>query len=180
MRTRSTHPVGWCPRSPPDQILGTATGASGAGALAAAGVRRLGFEDRIAEYLSPDVSLPAIAQGAVGIECRIGDEDITSLIAPLRHDETEVCVGAERAILKRLEGGCQVPIAAHAVLKGDTLVIDALVGNIEGDVILRAHREGPASEAEALGIDAAEELLSKGGKEILDEIYGAEGPQVNR
>ena len=84
--------------------------------LAAAGVKRLGWADRITETLEPSVSLPAIGQGAVGIECRIDDEFINKLIAPLNHNETSVCVRAERACLKKLEGGCQVPIAAHARL----------------------------------------------------------------
>jgi hydroxymethylbilane synthase len=143
-------------------------------------VKRLGFEDRIAEYLHHEVSLPAIAQGAVGIECRKDDERINALIAPLRHEETTVCVSAERSALARLEGGCQVPIAAHAFLEGGALVLDALVGNLEGDVIIRSHKEGAPEEAEALGTAAAEDLLSKGAREILAEIYGSEGPQVNR
>lgn len=140
--------------------------------LAAAGVRRLGFTERISETLDVSVSLPAIAQGAVGIECRIADEFINNLIAPLRHPETEVCVRAERAALKKLEGGCQVPIAAHAVLKGDVLIMDGLVGSVDGERIIRSHREGPASDPETLGTALAEELLENGAGEILSEVYG--------
>ncbi len=148
--------------------------------LAAAGVRRLGFDDRIAEALDPEVSLPAIAQGAVGIECRRDDEATNALVAPLRHEESTICVEAERATLARLEGGCQVPIAAHAVLAGDTLVMDGLVGNLTGEVILRAHRKGAPADAHAIGVALAEELLDAGAKEILDEIYGDEGPTPSR
>ncbi len=85
--------------------------------LAAAGVKRLGWAQRITEIIDPSVSLPAIGQGAIGIECRTSDKFINSLIAPLNHKETSICVRAERALLKRLQGGCQVPIAAHAVIK---------------------------------------------------------------
>jgi len=140
--------------------------------LAAAGVRRLGFTERISETINVSVSLPAIAQGAVGIECRMDDEFINNLIAPLRHFETEVCVRAERAALKKLEGGCQVPIAAHAVLKGDMLIMDGLVGSVDGDRIIRSHREGPVSDPETLGTGLAEELLENGAGEILREVYG--------
>ncbi len=151
--------------------------------LASAGVRRLGFDDRISENLDPEVSLPAIAQGAVGIECRKDDERINALIAPLRHAESTVCVEAERATLKRLEGGCQVPIAAHAVLEGDTLSMRALVGNLTGEIILRAEEKGHKDDAQAIGISIAEKLLDKGAKEILDEIYhvdGGDGPVPSR
>ncbi len=140
--------------------------------LASAGVKRLGHKDRITEYLPTDISLPAIGQGAIGIECRIDDEFINSIISRLNHQETAVCVKAERAFLKRLEGGCQVPIAAHAVLKNNSIIIDGLVGSIEGDRIIREHIEGSISDAENLGIELAEIILSKGGKEILDEVYG--------
>jgi hydroxymethylbilane synthase len=139
--------------------------------LAAAGVRRLGFTDRISELLDPTISLPAIAQGAVGIEYRQNDEFINELLAPLRHNESEICVTAERACLAKLEGGCQVPIAAHAVLNDEKLIMDGLVGNLAGDVIIKAHAEGNPDDAEAIGVKLAEELLAKGAKEILDEVY---------
>jgi hydroxymethylbilane synthase len=144
--------------------------------LAAAGMKRLGFEDRITQVLEPDVSLPAIAQGAVGIECRADDDFINGLIAPLRHEETTVCVTAERACLKRLEGGCQVPIAAHARLVEGRVVMDGLVGSVEGDLIVRAHREAAPEEAEQLGLSIAEELLGKGADRILAEVYGQSPP----
>jgi hydroxymethylbilane synthase len=144
--------------------------------LAAAGVKRLGHEDRITETLERNVSLPAIAQGAVGIECRTDDAFIHDLIEPLRHAETTVCVRAERAALKKLEGGCQVPIAAHAILEGDRLVMDGLVGSVSGDRIIRAHAEGSAEDPETLGTGLAEDLLGKGAAEILREVYDKEPP----
>jgi hydroxymethylbilane synthase len=140
--------------------------------LAAAGVKRLGWEKRITEIIPAEISLPAIGQGAIGIECRIGDEFIHNLIAPMNHTETSVCVSAERACLKRLEGGCQVPIAAHARLVNGTIVIDGLVGSVSGDRIIRAHAEGNADNAEKLGVTLAEDLLSKGADKILSEVYG--------
>ncbi len=151
--------------------------------LATAGVKRLGFADRITERLPVDVSLPAIGQGAVGIECRVDDVFINDLLKKLNHEETSVCVRAERAFLKRLEGGCQVPIAAYAKLinpklcKGvlpyaPTLMLEGLVGSLDGKTLIKAGIEGKPEEAESLGATLAEKLLSKGAKEILDEVYG--------
>lgn len=147
--------------------------------LAAAGVKRLGWAARVTEILSTEISLPAIGQGAIGIECRIGDEFITSLIAPLNHAETSVCVRAERAFLKKLEGGCQVPIAAHARLADGRVAMDGLVGSIAGDRIIRGHIAGKEEEAESLGIALAEDILSRGAKEVLDEVYGRCAPSVD-
>ena len=141
--------------------------------LAAAGVKRLGWEQRITEVISPETSLPAIGQGAVGIECRINDEFINDLIAPLNHAETAVCVRAERALLKRLQGGCQVPIAACATIKNGRLVMDGLVGSVTGDRIIKDHREGNPEEGQSIGKMLAELLLSKGADKILSEVYGS-------
>ncbi len=140
--------------------------------LATAGVKRLGHEDRITERLSPEISLPAIGQGAVGIECRIADPFINDLLKKLNHEETSICVRAERAALKKLEGGCQVPIGAYAQLKNGTLVIKGLVGSIDGKTLIKDNVEGKPEEAEALGTALAEKLLAGGAKEILDEVYG--------
>jgi hydroxymethylbilane synthase len=139
--------------------------------LAAAGIKRLGLSDRITEMLPFEISLPAIGQGAIGIECRIRDGFIHDLIAPLNHLSTSICVKAERAFLRRLEGGCQVPIAAHARLDKSSLMIDGLVGSISGDRIIRGHIEGKPEQAEQFGVLLAEDLLSRGAKEILDEVY---------
>lgn len=147
--------------------------------LAAAGVKRLGWVDRITEIISMEISLPAIGQGAIGIECRTGDEFINNLIAPLNHSDTSVCVRAERAFLKKLEGGCQVPIAAHARLSEGRVVMDGLVGSVTGDRIVRGHIQGSREDAESLGISLAEDILSRGAKEILDEVYGRCAPQVD-
>ena len=142
--------------------------------LAAAGVKRLGWEQRITEIIDPAVSLPAIGQGAIGIECRTDDGFINSLIAPLNHKETSICVRAERALLKRLQGGCQVPIAAHAVIKDGRLVMDGLVGSVTGDRIIKEHLSGNIEDAEAIGITLGEKLLSMGADKILAEVYGSE------
>jgi hydroxymethylbilane synthase len=140
--------------------------------LAVAGVKRLGWADRIASVLDTNLSLPAIGQGAIGIECRIDDESTHKLIAPLNHAESAICVRAERALLKKLEGGCQVPIAAYARIIEGKLIMDSLVGSISGDRIIRGSSEGKPEDAEAVGVGLAESLLSKGADKILSEIYG--------
>jgi hydroxymethylbilane synthase len=147
--------------------------------LAAAGVKRLGWAERITEILSMEVSLSAIGQGAIGIECRTGDEFINSLIAPLDHADTSVCVRAERAFLKKLEGGCQVPIAAHARLADGMIMMDGLVGSVTGDRIIKGHITGGMDEAESLGVSLAEDILARGAKEVLDEVYGRCAPPVD-
>jgi hydroxymethylbilane synthase len=141
--------------------------------LASAGVKRLGWGKRITEIIEPSTSLPAIGQGAIGIECRIDDEFIRSLVAPLNHDETSICVRAERSLLKRLQGGCQVPIAAYAVVRDGTLIMDGLVGSVDGIRIIREHLEGDPAEAEMIGRRLAEMLLEKGADKILTEVYGS-------
>lgn len=141
--------------------------------LAAAGVKRLGLEKRITSILPVDVSLPAIGQGAIGIECRIDDEFINSLLSNLNDKETSICVKAERAFLKRLEGGCQVPIAGYARMNDKSLLImDGLVGSLSGDRLIRGHIEGKPEDCEDLGTKLAEDILSRGAKEILNEVYG--------
>jgi hydroxymethylbilane synthase len=149
--------------------------------LAAAGVKRLGLQSRITEILPFEISLPAIGQGAIGIECRIDDRSINNLIAPLNHPETSICVKAERAFLKQLEGGCQVPIAAYAriVSQDSKLIMDGLVGSITGDRIIKGHIEGSPEHAESLGVRLAEDILSRGAKEILDEVYNKCFPGIN-
>jgi hydroxymethylbilane synthase len=140
--------------------------------LAAAGVKRLGWEKRITAVIEPQISLPAIGQGAIGIECRVEDEFINALIAPLNHRETSICVRAERALLKRLQGGCQVPIAAHAVIRDGRLIMDGLVGSVTGDRIIKEHLEGNIEDAETIGITLGEKMLSQGADKILAEVYG--------
>ncbi|MEC4684717.1 MAG: hydroxymethylbilane synthase [Nitrospirota bacterium] len=140
--------------------------------LAAAGVKRLGWHERITEVLPTGISLPAIGQGAVGIECRAGDDFINTLIMPLNHEETSVCVRAERAFLKKLEGGCQVPVGAYARLIDGKIVMEGLVGSVSGERIIREQMKGKQDIAESIGIRLAEDLLSRGAKEILDSVYG--------
>lgn len=140
--------------------------------LASAGLLRMEMQDRIASYLAAEQSLPAGGQGALGIEWRVGDEAVQELIKPLAHEETFACVRAERALNRRLEGGCQVPIAAFATLNDGKLVMDGLVGAVDGSKILTTHVEGEAQDAEALGVQAAEDLLAQGAGEILSSVYG--------
>ncbi|MEW6376416.1 MAG: hydroxymethylbilane synthase [Thermodesulfobacteriota bacterium] len=139
--------------------------------LALAGVRRLGLESRITEIIPTEISLPAIGQGALGIETRKNDERVEKRIQFLNDPLSFVAVSAERAFLKRLEGGCQVPIAAFGRMIDSTLQIDGLVGTIDGKRLIRHHMEGPIEKAESLGIELAEILLKKGAGEILEEVY---------
>jgi hydroxymethylbilane synthase len=147
--------------------------------LALAGVKRLGLEEKVTEIISTDISLPAIGQGALGIETRQDDREIEEQIRFLNDTDSWIAVSAERSFLKKLEGGCQVPIAAFARTVGTTLQIDGLVGTIDGKRILRERVEGRAEEAESLGTKLADILLSKGAKSILDEIYQKSAPTVS-
>ena len=140
--------------------------------LAASGLRRLGWDAHISECLPLSVSLPAIGQGALGIEGRVDDHFVRDLVAKLEHQPTRVTVTAERALLKRLEGGCQVPIAGHAVLQEDELTMEGLVASLDGKRYVRYALDGAMSEAESLGTKVAEELLDRGAQPILQEIYG--------
>lgn len=135
--------------------------------LAAAGLKRLGLAERISAYLPTDMSLPAIGQGALGLECRQGDERTLALIAPLHHADTAVAVTAERAFLRRLNGGCQVPLAAHAVVTGDRVNLVGLVAEVDGRRLLKDTFDAPVSEAEVAGRQLAESLLSQGADSIL-------------
>ncbi|BAU77182.1 hydroxymethylbilane synthase [Metapseudomonas furukawaii] len=143
--------------------------------LAAAGLIRLGFEDRIRASISVEDSLPAGGQGAVGIECRTADSEIHALLAPLHHPDTALRVTAERALNKRLNGGCQVPIACYAVLEGEQLWLRGLVGQPDGGQLLRAEARAASADAERLGVQVADELLQLGAGEILKAVYGEAG-----
>jgi hydroxymethylbilane synthase len=140
--------------------------------LACAGLKRLGLGERIRTELAAEILLPAVGQGAICIECRSGDTRVEQLIAPLHHPPTAVRVAAERALNARLEGGCQVPIAAYAELDADVLHLRALVGEPDGSHVIRGEVEGDAARAEALGVDLANELLARGARAILDKVYG--------
>jgi len=143
--------------------------------LAAAGLIRLGFGERIRSSISVDESLPAGGQGAVGIECRTTDSELHALLECLNHAPTATRVVAERALNKRLNGGCQVPIACYAVLEGEQLWLRGLVGQPDGTVLLRAEGRAPAADAEALGVQVAEALLDQGAEQILQAVYGEAG-----
>lgn len=135
--------------------------------LAVAGLQRLGFNDRIRSQLSTEASLPAVGQGAIGIECRENDADIEAMIAPLNHAETNICVTAERAITQSLEGGCQLPIAGFAQLKNNELYLRSLVGMPDGSQLCRSEARGPETDPVALGKNVATELIKLGADKIL-------------
>ncbi len=143
--------------------------------LAVAGLKRLGLADRIRGYLSIEESLPAVGQGVVCIECRADDAQTNHLIAPLNHVPTQLCVAAERALNARLEGGCQVPVAGHAVLEGETLYLRGFVGAPDGTRVVQAEARAAATQATALGHTVADTLLNQGAKAILDQVYHGAG-----
>ncbi|NOY16481.1 MAG: hydroxymethylbilane synthase [Gammaproteobacteria bacterium] len=140
--------------------------------LAAAGLIRLKMSDRITETLAPEICLPAVAQGAVGVECRKDDHQTLSLLMHLNHPPTHTRVTAERAMNATLEGGCQVPIAGFSEIHEDTLRLRGLVGTPDGSLLLHADIAGLASNAEELGQAVAQQLLSKGAGDILADVYG--------
>lgn len=140
--------------------------------LACAGLKRLGMGERIRAELAPEILLPAVGQGAICIECRTGDSEVEHLIAPLHHRATALRIAAERALNARLEGGCQVPIAAYAELSDDMLRLRALVGEPDGSRLIRGETQGEAQRAEAIGETLADELLQRGARTILDKVYG--------
>lgn len=136
--------------------------------LASAGLIRLGFDDRIVHNISTEQSLPAIGQGAVGIECRSDDDEINALLAPLHHGKTAIRVNAERSLNARLNGGCQVPIGGFAELDGDQVRLRGLIGFPDGSKIFRSEKVGLHEHAYELGIEVAEELLEQGGGKVLE------------
>jgi hydroxymethylbilane synthase len=140
--------------------------------LAAAGLRRLGWERDITEYLAPKISLPAIGQGALGIEGRTDDAFLREVLSGLEHAATRTMVIAERALLHRLQGGCQVPIAAHATVNGSEIVLDGLVASVDGKEVIRDRVHGTTADPHAAGIQLAERLIGRGAERILHAIYG--------
>ena len=140
--------------------------------LAAAGLRRLDWAHEITEYLSPQISLPAIGQGALGIEGRKDDLFMRSLLSGLDHADSKTAVLAERALLRRLQGGCQVPIAAYATVAGEIVRLEGLVSSVDGKELFRDVAEGTTEDPESIGIQLAERLLAHGGDRILQAIYG--------
>lgn len=139
--------------------------------LASAGLKRLGMAERITECLATHISLPAMGQGAIGIECRSDDAELNRMLAQLHDHDTGVCVAAERAMNARLNGGCQVPIAGFAELHDGQLFMRGLVGSPDGSLIYRAERSGDMANAEAIGRLIAEDLLAQGADKILQALY---------
>jgi hydroxymethylbilane synthase len=142
--------------------------------LAAAGLKRLGFTEKITEYLSIELSLPAIGQGALGLECRLNDATVMETIGFLNHPETSQSVRAERALLRRCEGGCQVPIAAHGLIRAGSLHLTGFVGSVDGKRSVRGSICGPPGLCEELGKALADKLLNDGARNILREVYQRE------
>ena len=139
--------------------------------LASAGLRRLGLSDKIRQVLSTEVFLPAIGQGALGLEVRRDDDRILDLIGFMNHEPTELTVKAERAFLKKLEGGCQIPIGGHARLQGDDIIIEGMVAELDGSRIIRDEVKGSKDRPMDIGYALAEKLLRSGADEILKRIY---------
>ncbi len=139
--------------------------------LAAAGLNRLGLGNRISSLLDPSVMLPAIGQGALGIEFRSNDGEIRRILDAIHHEETATCVRAERAFLAKLEGGCQVPIGALARLEEGRLCLEGMVANETGTIVIKKTLEGSRRDPEALGSELGQTILDAGGKEILEEVY---------
>jgi len=142
--------------------------------LAAAGVCRMGMGDKMHQFMDTDLMLPAVAQGTLGIQTRDGDDIINALVDQMNHPETVLRTRAERAFLARLEGGCQVPIAAFATLDGDQLLLKGLVGDVNGDVVIAREIEGLAVDGEQMGIALADEILDAGARPILEALYAAQ------
>jgi hydroxymethylbilane synthase len=141
--------------------------------VAAAGLLRMGWEGRISEFIPPEICLPAVGQGALGVEMRRDDEEAQTLLAPLTSALTQATVTAERSFLARLQGGCQVPIAAWAVAEREQLYLRGMISDINGLTLLRGERWGILPAPEQLGEDLAEALLRRGGDAILRDIYGS-------
>lgn len=138
--------------------------------LAAAGIIRLGLSERITQLIPPSVLLPAIGQGAIGIECRAGDEVVHELIAPLNHQDTALCVQTERAFSRRLFGGCQLPIAAQASISGDEVELVGLIARADGSEVIKSNQKGNVTDSDIIGTALAETLLERGGDKILKEL----------
>ena len=138
--------------------------------MAAAGIERLGFHDHITEYLNENQMLTAPGQGAIAIEVRDKENEILELLSVLNHNESAICVTAERSFLNRLDGGCQIPFAAHATINGDILTIEGMVATLDGRKMQRETIKGNSKDAIQLGIDLANSIKKNGGHKILEEV----------
>jgi hydroxymethylbilane synthase len=146
--------------------------------LALAGLRRLGLEAEVTQVLPVEVSLPAVGQGVLAVQCRTADEVVRKLLLPLEDAQTRVAVTAERALLAKLEGGCSVPLAGHATVQGGRVHLRGMVGRPDGTRVVEGERSGPAEQAHALGESLAEELLTRGGAEILRDFARPGAPRL--
>ncbi len=146
------------------------SGAYDAIVLAAAGVKRLGRDDRITDYFTPEILLPAVSQGAITVQFRSGDERVGALVSTLEHPATRAATTAERALLRTVEGGCQIPVGAHATMDNGTLSLDAVICSLDGRESVAGTTRGSATDAEALGEALAHDLLGRGGDSILAAI----------
>lgn len=147
--------------------------------LAAAGIKRLGFQHRIRQVFDADQFLPAVGQGVLGIECRQDDHETQALVAVLNDVPTYICVTAERAMCRRLNGGCQVPIGAYAEIKEDKMVLRGLVARTDGSLLLQSREKNVISQAEVLGITVADDLLSQGAAQVLHEAASGSGKNIS-
>ncbi len=143
--------------------------------LAAAGITRLGFQQRIKSYFNPQQFIPAVGQGALGIECRENDQELLQVLQTLNHPATHVCVTAVRAMNKALQGGCQVPIACYATIDHNQLSLMGMVGEPDGSLVLKAEIKGALTEPEYLGEQLAQQLQDQGADEILRKVYQSYG-----
>jgi len=139
--------------------------------VAAAGLKRMGWTDRITQIIPVEIMLPAVGQGALGIELRTNDEAVRRAVSFINHARTWVEVSAERAFLKRLGGGCQLPVAAYGVKESNDLTVTGLLGSLDGREMIRDEVRGVSEDAEVLGASLAERILSNGGQAILDDVY---------
>ncbi|MBU1625767.1 hydroxymethylbilane synthase, partial [bacterium] len=139
---------------------------------ASAGVKRLNLENKISQYLPVDIFIPPAGQGALGIETRIDDEETSEIVNELNHEETRLCITAERAFLKKLEGSCRAPIAAHAVMEGSKIKLIGMVASLDGRTIIKETIKGDIINAEKIGIELGESIYNNGADKILKEILG--------
>jgi hydroxymethylbilane synthase len=144
--------------------------------LAAAGIRRMGYGSRISETLSAERFVPAIGQGALGVETREGDERVNPAVKRLDHAPSRICVEAERSFLKELHGGCQVPIGALGSIVDEVIVLRGMVAGIDGSPMIRAEIRGPVSGPVRLGVELAQQMLAQGAGEVLEALYAEEWP----
>jgi hydroxymethylbilane synthase len=142
----------------------------GAIVVAAAGVKRLNLEDRISEYLNEEIMLPAVGQGALCIQVRENDPDVKGLVSALDHSQTRTIVNGERAFLRRLQGGCQIPIAGHGKIRNDCYTLTGLVSDIDGKTLIKETLSGPIASSESVGVKLAERLLQQGADKILEQL----------